>query len=149
MVGWSSIERVFDLLIPVCLFYVGFSVCLSLFLRIFITKFSLDVRDLTPRLQALVMLDNLLPMLLVGGRPEFETSYSRSIRTGLSLKELKDLDDAEFEASRPEREAKLAKREAKDARSHSQAVSIMKGFFIFWMSLIGGTLLVLFVTSLF
>ena len=148
MVDWDSIEQVLELCFSIFIFIVGFTGCLSLFLRIFITKFSLDVRDLTPRLQALVMLDNLL-LMMIGGGPEFETSYSRSIRTGLSLKELKDLDDAEFEASRPEREAKLAKREAKDARSHSQAVSIMKGFFIFWMSLIGGTLFVLFVTSLF
>lgn len=87
MVDWDFIlDQIFDLGIFCC----GLYVCLFILLRLFITQLSLDVRNLPPRLQALVMLDGLILQSIFGWE---DTPYTASIRTGLSLEELKEQDD--------------------------------------------------------
>jgi hypothetical protein len=68
---------------------LGSFICYSILLRLIITLFSLDVRNLSPRLQGLVLLDNIYQLIIF----DRETSYAASIRTGLSLEELKEQDD--------------------------------------------------------
>ena len=87
MLDWDSIlAQIFDLGIFCC----GLYVCLFILLRLFITQLSLDVRNFPPRLQALVMLDGLILHSIFGWE---DTPYTASIRTGLSLEELKEKDD--------------------------------------------------------
>ena len=68
---------------------IGSFLCYFILLRLIITIFSLDVRNLSPRLQALVMLDSVFHLIIL----DQETPYSASIRTGLSLEELKVQND--------------------------------------------------------
>ena len=86
-----------DLIGQAMIFGLGaFTICMVPFLcyvitlRLIITLFSLDVRNLSPRLQALVMLDGLILHIILGWE---DTPYTASIRTGLSLEELKEQDD--------------------------------------------------------
>jgi len=67
---------------------IGSFLCYFILLRLIITIFSLDVRNLSPRLQALVMLDGILFNIVYGLA---DTPYTKSIRTGLSLEESKEL----------------------------------------------------------
>jgi len=87
MVDWDFILiQIFELGAFCC----GLWVCMFIMLRLFITQLSLDVRNFPPRLQGLVMLDSLIISILFGYE---DTPYTASIKTGLSLEELKELDE--------------------------------------------------------
>ncbi len=82
-------NMVIEIVLGVFSICMGIFVCYAILLRLIITLFSLDVRNLSPRLQALVLLDSVFHLIIF----DRETFYSISIRTGLSLEEVKEQDD--------------------------------------------------------
>jgi hypothetical protein len=131
MIDWSSAgESAVSTLSVVCVFLLGMFFSMALLLRLFINQLSLDVRDLPPRLQSLVLLDNITFQILYGE----ETPYATSIRTGKSLDEV----NAEIQV---EREAQLQRNEVimkKEQEDTDKAMAIVKAFGLAFLSIIGG-----------
>lgn len=131
MIDWSSTgESAVSILYVVCVFLLGMFFSMSLLLRFFINQLSLDVRDLPPRLQSVVLLDSITFQILYGE----ETPYATSIRTGKSLDEV----NAEIQVKRDAQLQRNEERMRKEQESVDRAMSIWKVCGLLLLSIIGG-----------
>jgi len=146
MIDWAWVrDFALDTLSVVCGFLLGMYICMALLLRLFIVQLSLDVRDFSTRLQAIVLLDSVFYTLFAGpdeytGEPR-ETAYARSIRTGKPLDEVNAEIKVERKAQRKAHNQRERERRRKEQRDTDEAMKIMAPLvWVGWicMAILGG-----------